>query len=74
MTADEVRKRLREGSTLEITTGGGAFEVWAEPFASPPRVYYEGEPFDLDDLDTVVHRILEQLREEGVRSRWVDKD
>jgi hypothetical protein len=74
MDAQILRKRLREGDRLEINTGGGAFEVWAEPFASPPSIYYEGERYDLKDLEVVVQKILEQLRDEGARARWVLED
>ena len=72
MDAEILKKRLREGDRLEIHTGGGAFEVWTEPFASPPAIYYEGERYDFKDLDEVVQRILTQLREDGVRARWVE--
>ena len=74
MNSDEVKRRLREGDELEIDTGGGAFRVWAEPFASPPAVYYEGMRYDLKDLDSVVEKILEQLQVEKVRARWVEDD
>ena len=40
-TGEEMKKRLRQGDFLEVSTGGGIFEVWAEPFGTPPAVYYE---------------------------------
>lgn len=67
-----LKSRLRAGDRLEIVTGGGAFEVWAEPLASPPSVYYEGERFDLKELDSVVTKILAQLAADDARCRWVE--
>lgn len=42
MERDELRIRLAAGESLEIFTGGGSYEVWAEPYANPPVVFYEG--------------------------------
>ena len=72
LDAEVLKSRLRAGDRLEIVTGGGAFEVWAEPFASPPSVYSEGERFDLKELDSVVAKILAQLATDDTRCRWVE--
>lgn len=69
---EAVRQRLKEGKFLEVTTGGGAFEVWAEPFGNPPSVFYEGERFPIEDLDRIVDRILADLATGQVRCRWVE--
>lgn len=71
--AEEIRNRLREGDYLELSSAAGTFEVWAEPFGNPPQVFYEGEPYPLSELDTVVGRILEALQSGEVRARWVGK-
>jgi len=71
--AEEIRKRLREGDYLELSSAAGTFEVWAEPFGNPPQVFYEGEPYPLAELDTVVGKILEALQSGEVRARWVGK-
>jgi hypothetical protein len=41
---EELRRRLTAGESLEIFTDGGSYEVWAEPYANPPVVFYEGRP------------------------------
>jgi hypothetical protein len=64
--------RLRAGDQLEIVTGGGTFEVWAEPAALPPSVYNEGKRFDLKDLGSIVERILRSVAEHDGRCRWVE--
>ena len=72
MDSQALRSRLRAGDRPETVTGGGAFEVWAEPFASPPSVYYEGERFDLKELDSVVAKILAPPTAAEARCRWVE--
>jgi hypothetical protein len=50
--------------------------VWAEPFTSPPAIYYEGEQFSMDELDDIVEKIMSNpaLRADGTfRCRWVGK-
>ncbi len=74
MDFEERKKRLREGDQLEISTGGSAFRVWAEPFASPPSVCYEGMRYNWKDLDTVVQKIVEQLKDEDIAAKWVEED
>jgi hypothetical protein len=36
---EEVRHRLTAGESLEISTGGGSYEVWVEPYANPAAVF-----------------------------------
>lgn len=74
LSLEVLRKRLREGDYLEISTGGGAFEVWAEPLASPPSVYYEGEQHPIAELDRITEKILAELRAGEIRCRWVEDD
>jgi len=33
----ELIQRLAAGESLEVSTGGGSYAVWAEPYAYPPR-------------------------------------
>ena len=73
LRAEEIKRRLREGDYLELSSSAGTFEVWAEPFGNPPQVFYEGEPYPLAQLDVVVGKILESLQSGDVRARWVGK-
>lgn len=73
LRAEEIKRRLREGDYLELSSAAGSFEVWAEPFGNPPQVFYEGEPYPLSELDVVVGKILEALGSGEVRARWVGK-
>ena len=72
LNMEELNRRLREGDYLEITTGGGAFEVWAEPLGSPPAVYFEGEQHPIAELDSIVERIMTDLRKGEIRCRWIE--
>jgi len=74
LSLDNLKKRLREGDYLEVSVGGGAFEVWAEPYASPPSVYYEGEQHPLSALDTIAEKIISDMRAGEISCRWVEED
>ena len=74
LNLDELKRRLRAGDYLEVSTGGGAYEVWAEPYASPPAVFYEGERFPLAELDRIAERIMEEMRRGEISCRWVEDD
>jgi hypothetical protein len=71
---DEMMTRLREGETLEVDTGGGVYEVWAEVFASPPTLYYEGEPHPLDRMDQIVRELIAQVEAGEIEARWIEDD
>lgn len=71
---NELKRRLREGDYLEISTGGGAYEVWAEPLGNPPAVYYEGEQHPIAELDRIAQKIVSEMHAGEVRCRWVEDD
>lgn len=71
-TLQAIRQKLKEGKFLEVTTGGGAFEVWAEPYGNPPSVFYEGEQYPIQELDRIVERILGDMAAGEVKCRWVE--
>ncbi|MFQ5663729.1 MAG: hypothetical protein ACE5HL_07855 [Terriglobia bacterium] len=73
LRAEEIKRRLREGDYLELSSAAGTFEVWAEPFGNPPQVFYEGEPYAMEAIDEVVAKILSSLESGEVRCRWVGK-
>jgi hypothetical protein len=68
----ELKGRLLNGGSLEVTTGGGQYEVWAEPYANPPVVYYEGRIFPIGELDAVIGSLLEDITHHEVRCRWLE--
>jgi hypothetical protein len=74
MTVDrqELKGRLLNGGSLEVTTDGGQYEVWAEPYANPPVVYYEGRIFPIGELDSVIGSLLENINRREVRCRWIE--
>lgn len=74
LNLDELKRRLKDGDYLEITTGGGAYEVWAEPRANPPAVYYEGEQHPITELDRIAEKIIQGMHRGEVRCRWVEDD
>jgi hypothetical protein len=70
---DTLISRLRQGDLLEINTGGGSFEVWAEPFGSPPAIYYEGEAYPLEQVPEIAAQILQRMSAGEIHCRWVAK-
>lgn len=74
VTLEELKRRLREGDYLEISTGGGAYEVWAEPLASPPAIYFEGEQHPISELDRIAQRIMDEMHRGEIRCRWVEDE
>lgn len=74
LNLDELKRRLREGDYLEISTGGGAYEVWAEPLGNPPAVYYEGEQHPLAQLDSIADKIFREMHAGEISCRWVEDD
>jgi hypothetical protein len=67
-----MKRRLVAGESLEVSTGGGRYEVWAEPYANPPAVFYEGRLLPYTQLDDVLDRLLNALERGKVRCRWVE--
>jgi hypothetical protein len=74
LNVNELKRRLGEGDYLEITTSGGAYEVWAEPYASPPAVFFEGEKYAISELDRIAQQIVDEMRRGEVRCRWIEDD
>lgn len=71
---DELKRRLKEGDYLEVRTTGGTYEVWAEIFANPPAVYYEGEMYPIAELDEICRKLLEAQAGGEASLRWVEED
>lgn len=74
LNVEELKRRLSEGDYLEITTGGGAYEVWAEPYASPPAVFFEGEKYPFSDLERIARQIVDEMHRGELRCRWIEDD
>ena len=73
--AETFRRRLREGEVLSLTfTGGGGFDVWAEIYANPPQVFYEGAPLPIAELERVVAEIVGLVESGQARFAWADDD
>ena len=69
---EELTRRLVAGDSLEVSTGGGSYEVWAEPYANPPLVFYEGHPLAYEELERVIDAILKAVQRQEVKCRWVE--
>lgn len=69
---EELKRRLAAGESLEVFTGGGSYEVWAEPYANPPAVFYEGRVFPYAELENVIDAILMALWRGDVTCQWVE--
>ena len=67
-----LKRRLMNGESLEVTMGAGQYEVWVEPYANPPLVYYEGRSLSIGDLDEVIGSLLADVARQEVRCRWLE--
>ena len=45
-------------------------DTWAEPFANPPLVYYEGIPHPIDELASIVEQIMTRLKAGEIKVSW----
>ena len=73
--AETLRRRLRDGDILSLTfTVGGGFDVWAEIYANPPQVYYEGAQYPIEELERVVSEIVALVESGEARFAWADED
>ena len=68
----ELKQRLASGESLEVSIGNGSYEVWAEPYANPPVVFYEGCVLAYAELERVIDALLEAMRQGEVTCRWVE--
>jgi glutaredoxin len=70
MSATAIFTLLRRGEILTITEGEMATDVWAEPLANPPLVYYEGTPHPIDELESLAAQIVTRLKAGDITVRW----
>jgi hypothetical protein len=70
MNAGAIFNLLREGEILTITEGDMATDVWAEPLANPPLVYYEGTPHPIGELESIVAQIVTRLQAGDIEVSW----
>ena len=70
MNAGAMFNLLRQGEILTITEGDMATDVWAEPLANPPLVYYEGTPHPIGELESIVAQIVTRLKAGDIEVSW----
>jgi hypothetical protein len=70
MNAGAICNLLRQGEILTITEGDMTTDVWAEPLANPPLVYYEGTPHPIGEIDSIVAQIMTRLRAGDIAVSW----
>jgi glutaredoxin-related protein len=73
-TVENLVTLLKGGEILTVDENGSETDVWTEPFARPPVVYYEGSPEPLDQIHSVVERILERVNNGEITISWKDED
>jgi hypothetical protein len=70
MNAGAMVNLLRQGEILTIAEGDMATDVWAEPLANPPLVYYEGTPHPIGELESIVAQIVTRLQAGDIEVSW----
>ncbi|MBI4551499.1 MAG: glutaredoxin [Candidatus Latescibacteria bacterium] len=74
MTVESIIELLKRGEVLTINEGSSEIDVWAEPFARPPRVFYEGIPQPIEEIDAVVARIVERVEAGEITVVWKEEE
>jgi hypothetical protein len=70
MNAASILSLLRQGEILTVTEGAMETDVWAEPLANPPLVYYEGAPHAIGELENIVAQIMTRLQMGDIEVSW----
>jgi hypothetical protein len=70
MSPEAILSLLRHGEILTVTEGEMATDVWAEPLANPPLVYYEGTPHPIEEIDNIVTQIITRLQMGDIAVSW----
>ena len=70
MHAGSILSLLRQGEILTVTEGDMATDVWAEPLANPPLVYFEGTPHPIDEIESIVAQIMARLKAGDIEVSW----
>lgn len=74
-TESYVREQLRGGKTLEICRHDGIeLLLWAEVFANPPAVYYEGKKLPITEFDRILGEIMALLDSGQATAQWQEDD
>jgi glutaredoxin 3 len=72
---DSIIAELKEGKTLKITRSNGIeLMMWAEVFANPPAVYYEGKKFAVTELPRLVADIAALIEQGEANADWTEDD
>lgn len=74
LSVDAIVTLLRKGEILTIDEGGSETDVWAEPYAKPPVVYYEGAPTPLEEIAGIAGKIMERVEAGEIEARWKEED
>ena len=73
MTREAIAELLKRGEILTIDEGGSEMDVWAEPFAKRPVVYYEGAPEPLEEVAAIASRILDRVKSGEIKIVWEEE-
>jgi hypothetical protein len=66
-----LKERLLNGDVLRIMFAEGVgFDIWAEKYANPPKVFFEGKALPIERLDEVVAKCAAYLEEADIKALW----
>jgi len=66
-----IKDRLMAGDVLRLLFADGVgFDVWAEKYANPPQVFFEGKPLPIAELDEVVAKCEAYIETGDVKVLW----
>jgi len=74
-TVENIRENLKSGRILSLKREDGIETLlWAEIFANPPGVYYEGKKYPISEFDRVLNEVAELLGKGEAVGDWQEED
>jgi glutaredoxin 3 len=74
-TVEKIRENLKSSKILCLKREDGLETLlWAEVFANPPAVYYEGKKQPITELDRILAEVMELLDKGEATGDWQEED
>jgi glutaredoxin 3 len=74
-TVDNIKENLRSAKILSLKREDGLETLlWAEVFANPPAVFYEGKKLPISELDRILGEVVELLADGEAEGDWQEDD
>ncbi|MEW6738150.1 MAG: glutaredoxin [Acidobacteriota bacterium] len=74
-TLERISEQLRAGKILSLKREDGVeLLTWAEIFANPPAIFYEGKKYPISEFDRILSEIVSMIEQGEVSCDWTEED